>query len=92
MMQGASIDDFVAVTQISYESDITETIEYHPLCISVLSLHGDDKSVIQWVEKVLRKDKVPTKVEVGRTTFPVKESGHSLKHSQDSLLVQESWL
>jgi hypothetical protein len=88
---GATVLSF-PVTQINYESDITETIEYHPLCVSVLSLHGDDKSVIRWVEKVLRKDKVPTKVEVGRMAFPVKESDYSLKHTQDPLLVQGSWL
>jgi len=90
MIHGTRIDDFAAVTQISYESHVTKTHEYLPLCISVLSLHGDDKSVIQWVEKVLRRDKVPTKVEVGRTAFPVKESDSSLKHSQDPLLVQGS--
>ena len=91
-IRGTSIDGFAAVAQIPYESNVTKTHEYLPLCVSVLSLHGDDKSVIRWVEKVLQKHKVPTKVEVGRTAFPVKESDHSLKHSQDSLLVQGSWL
>ena len=94
MIHGTSIDDLAAATQIQipYESRVTKTQEYLPLCISVLSTHGDAKSVIRWVEKTLRKRKVPTKVEVGRTAFPVKELDHSSKHSQDPLLVQGSWL
>ncbi|KAG8667923.1 hypothetical protein FPOAC2_13127 [Fusarium poae] len=84
---GASILSF-PFTQVPYKSDITGTTEYQPVCISVLSLEDDQTSLIRLVEEALLKGHVPTQVEVGRMTFPVKKSGHFVKHLQAPLLVQ----
>ncbi|CAG2007833.1 unnamed protein product, partial [Fusarium graminearum] len=86
---GASVLSF-PFTQVSYKSDITGKTEYQPVCISVLSLQDDQTSLIQLVEKALRKGHVPTQVDVGRMTFPVKKSDHFVKHLQAPLLVQGS--
>lgn len=82
--------DRSVVTQVPYKSNITGTTEYQPICISVLSLPGQDKSVVQLIEKALRKDNIPIQVDVGRMTFPIKKSDHFVKHFQTPLLVQGS--
>ncbi|KAM0231732.1 hypothetical protein ACHAPO_008312 [Fusarium lateritium] len=84
---GASILSF-PFTQAPYESDITGTTEYQSVCISVLSVEDDQTSLIQLVEKALRKGHVPTEVGVGRVAFPVKKSDHFVKHLQAPLLIQ----
>ncbi|KAF4949553.1 hypothetical protein FGADI_8851 [Fusarium gaditjirri] len=58
-------------TQVPYESDISGKTEYQPVCISVL-IHGDAKWTIQLIKKALDTGHIPTKVDVGRFTFPVK--------------------
>jgi hypothetical protein len=86
---GASILSF-PFTQVPYNSHITGTTEYQSVCISVLSLQDGRTSLIQMVEKALWKGHIPTQVEVGRMTFPVKKSDHFVKHLQAPLLVQGS--
>ncbi|PNP79587.1 hypothetical protein FNYG_07203 [Fusarium nygamai] len=71
---GASLLSF-PFTQVPYESDISGETEYQPVCISVL-IHGNEKSAIQLIKKALETGHIPTKVNVGRFTFPVKKSDH----------------
>ncbi|KAF5644540.1 D-mandelate dehydrogenase [Fusarium sp. NRRL 52700] len=83
---GASLLSF-PFTQVPYESDISGTTEYQPVCISVL-IHGHDKSAIELIKKALEMGHIPTKVDVGRFTFPVKKSDHANNHLQAPLSGQ----
>ncbi|KAF4336461.1 D-mandelate dehydrogenase [Fusarium beomiforme] len=83
---GASLLSF-PFTQVPYESDISGRTEYQPVCISVLA-QGNDKSVVQLIQKALEKAHIPTKVENGRFTFPVKKSDHLTNHLQAPLSGQ----
>ncbi|KAF5967012.1 D-mandelate dehydrogenase [Fusarium coicis] len=71
---GASLLSF-PLTQIPDESGISGETEYQPVCISIL-IHGNEKSTIQLIKKALETGHIPTKVNVGRFTFPVKKSDH----------------
>ncbi|KAM0246544.1 hypothetical protein ACHAP5_004668 [Fusarium lateritium] len=75
-------------TQVPYKSAISGRTEYKPVCISVLNIQGNEKSVIQLIQKALEKKRIPTEVGIGRFTFPVKESDHS-SHLQSPLLAQD---
>ncbi|KAF6518741.1 hypothetical protein HZS61_017115 [Fusarium oxysporum f. sp. conglutinans] len=83
---GASILSF-PFTQVPYESDISGMTEYQPVCISVL-IHGNDKWTIQLIKKALEAGHIPTKVDVGRFTFPVKKSDHGNNQVQAPLSGQ----
>ncbi|RBR13067.1 hypothetical protein FVER53590_06671 [Fusarium verticillioides] len=86
LVLGASLLSF-PFTQIPYESDISGETEYQPVCISVL-IHGNDKSAIQLIKKALEAGHIPTKVNVGRFTFPVKKSDHANNRLQAPLSGQ----
>ncbi|WKT48529.1 Amidase signature domain [Fusarium oxysporum f. sp. vasinfectum] len=83
---GASILSF-PFTQVPYESDISGMTEYQPVCISVL-IHGNDKWTIQLIKKALEAGHIPTKVDVGRFTFPVKKLDHGNNQVQAPLSGQ----
>ncbi|KAF5604505.1 D-mandelate dehydrogenase [Fusarium subglutinans] len=83
---GASLLSF-PFTQIPYESGISGETEYHPVCISIL-IHGNEKSTIQLIKKALETGHIPTKVNVGRFTFPVNKSDHVNNHLQAPLSGQ----
>ncbi|KAM5378228.1 hypothetical protein ACJA88_005962 [Fusarium oxysporum] len=83
---GASLLSF-PFTQVPYESDISGMTEYQPVCISVL-VHGNDKWAIQLIKKTLEAGHLPTKVDVGRFTFPVKKSDHGNNQVQAPLSGQ----
>ncbi|KAF5967938.1 D-mandelate dehydrogenase [Fusarium bulbicola] len=83
---GASLLSF-PFTQIPYESGISGETEYQPVCISVL-IHGNEKSIIQLIKKALETGHIPTKVDVGRFTFPVNKSDHVNNHLQAPLSGQ----
>ncbi|KAM5509018.1 glutamyl-tRNA(Gln) amidotransferase [Fusarium oxysporum f. sp. phaseoli] len=83
---GASLLSF-PFTQVPYESDISGMTEYQPVCISVL-IHGNDKWTIQLIKKALEAGHIPTKVDVGRFTFPVKKSDHGNNQVQAPLSGQ----
>ncbi|KLO88034.1 Uncharacterized protein LW93_5202 [Fusarium fujikuroi] len=83
---GASVLWF-PFTQVPYESDISGETEYQPVCISVL-VHGNEKSTIQLIKKALETGHIPTKVDVGRYTFPVKKSDHVSNQVQAPLSGQ----
>ncbi|CAJ0541269.1 Ff.00g079660.m01.CDS01 [Fusarium sp. VM40] len=84
---GGSVLSF-PFTQVPYKSAISGKTEYRPVCISVLSIQGNDQLVIQLIQKALAKKRIPTEVEIGRFTFPVKEADLS-SHLQSPLLVQD---
>ncbi|RKL46948.1 hypothetical protein BFJ72_g2686 [Fusarium proliferatum] len=77
----------VDVTQVPYESDISGETEYQPVCISVL-VNGNENSTIQLIKKALETGHIPTKVDVGRFTFPVKKSDHVSNQVQAPLSGQ----
>ncbi|SPJ82519.1 related to D-mandelate dehydrogenase [Fusarium torulosum] len=79
----------VHFTQVPFKSAISGRTEYKPVCISVLSIQGNDKLVVQLIQKALVKKRIPTEVEIGRFTFPVKEADHLSSHLQSPLLVQD---
>ncbi|KAF5628742.1 D-mandelate dehydrogenase [Fusarium sp. NRRL 25303] len=83
---GASVLSFPFI-QVPYESDISGETEYQPVCISVL-VHGNEKSTIQLIKKALETGHIPTKVDVGRFTFPVKKSDHVSNQIQAPLSGQ----
>ncbi|KAF5714579.1 D-mandelate dehydrogenase [Fusarium globosum] len=77
----------IGVTQVPYESDISGETEYQPVCISVL-VNGNEKSTIQLIKKALETGHIPTKVDIGRFTFPVKKSDHVSNQVQAPLSGQ----
>ncbi|KAG4262020.1 hypothetical protein FPRO03_10893 [Fusarium proliferatum] len=83
---GASVLSF-PFTQVPYESDISGETEYQPVCISVL-VNGNENSTIQLIKKALETGHIPTKVDVGRFTFPVKKSDHVSNQVQAPLSGQ----
>ncbi|KAF5552480.1 D-mandelate dehydrogenase [Fusarium napiforme] len=83
---GASLLSF-PFSQIPYESEISGETEYQPVCISIL-IHGNEKLTIQLIKKALETGHIPTKVNVGRFTFPVSKSDHVNNHLQAPLSGQ----
>ncbi|KAF4451464.1 hypothetical protein F53441_5556 [Fusarium austroafricanum] len=83
---GASLLSF-PFTQVPYESEITGKTEYQPVCVSVLA-QENDMQAIQLIKKAFEKNHIPTKVDVGRLTFPVKKSGHFSNDLQAPLSAQ----
>lgn len=70
----------VPFAQLPYKSRVTKTVEYRPVCISLMGSRGSDLALLRVAEEVLQAAGWRTGVDTGRFTFPV---GNNSRHVQD---------
>ncbi|ROW13500.1 hypothetical protein VPNG_04455 [Cytospora leucostoma] len=74
----------VPFAQLPYKSRVTRTIEYRPVCISLMGSRGSDLTLLRLAEETLRTTGWRTHVDTGRYTFPVGlYDGQRVKDKED---------
>lgn len=59
----------LSVTQLPYQSRITDKEEKLPMVVSLMGAPGTDMRLLEWIIDSLRKSNRPTKVQSGKVAF-----------------------
>ncbi|ROW08437.1 hypothetical protein VMCG_03147 [Cytospora schulzeri] len=73
----------VPFAQLPYKSRISKTLEYRPICISLMGGRGSDLALLRLAEETLQAAGWRTGVDTGRFTFPVGNNGRHVKDDVD---------
>ncbi|KAK0645729.1 amidase signature domain-containing protein [Cercophora newfieldiana] len=63
----------ICIGQYEYHSEISQTIEYAPVAVSLIGAKGSDQMLLKLAEGFLNFTGIPATVLTGKTPFPAKE-------------------